>query len=379
MRARLFLLTSSLSFVTVGLACLPDLVLSPVDADADAAQTSPCGDGVVDLDAEQCDPGAGDAGFGCTATCTIDCEGGAVDPTTNHCYFWATTTDTIDHAELYCTLAGGNAHVVSFADQDELTFVGPGTKSLPNAPDGGGGSWTWLEKSGVPNEAGLDTYYVPDSEGRFPGWAASCPGCYANADGGDAGDFAYAAQNPQFCVFWKKTPLQGWVQQVCTFTGNTVTPLCEREPPGSFSAPCADDGGDTCIRVPRTATTKRYELTATASSFDNARIACAARGGILARFESGAEREQVVAELVRVLGFGGDVWIGLAYDGDAGAWIWDDGTPAAPVFPTPWADGEPSVAQGAATIHWELGRFDTRLAIVQPDTTATFRALCQIE
>jgi hypothetical protein len=361
-RARLFLLTSSLSFVTVGLACLPDLVLSPVDADADAAQTSPCGDGVVDLDAEQCDPGAGDAGFGCTATCTIDCEGGAVDPATNHCYFWATTTDTIDHAELYCTLAGGNAHVVSFADQDELTFVGPGTKSLPNAPDGGGGSWTWLEKSGVPNEAGLDTYYVPDSEGRFPGWAASCPGCYANADGGDAGDFAYAAQNPQFCVFWKKTPLQGWVQQVCTFTGNTVTPLCEREPPGSFSAPCADDGGNTCIRVPRTATTKRYELTATASSFDNARIACAARGGILARFESGAEREQVVAELVRVLGFGGDVWIGLAY-----------------VFPTPWADGEPSVAQGAATIHWELGRFDTRLAIVQPDTTATFRALCQIE
>ena len=83
MRARLFLLTSSLSFVMVGLACLPDLVLSQPDADADAAPAKPCGDGVVDLDAEQCDPGSDDAAIGCTATCALDCDGGLVDPSTN--------------------------------------------------------------------------------------------------------------------------------------------------------------------------------------------------------------------------------------------------------------------------------------------------------
>jgi hypothetical protein len=374
-RARLFLLTSSLSFVMVGLACLPDLVLSQPDADADAAPAKPCGDGVVDLDAEQCDPGSDDAAIGCTATCALDCDGGLVDPSTNHCYFWTTPTDTFDNARQYCQLA--NSHLVGFADQDELTFVGPGTKNLDGAPDSGG-SWVWLQKFGVPNEAGVDTYYVPGAI-DIPGWASTCPGCFAQADGGDAGSFAYAGQNPQFCVFWKRGPLQGWVQQVCSFTGNTYPALCEREPLGAFASACPDDGGNTCIRVPRTAATKRYELTQTASSFDNARAACASRGGILARFESGAEREEVIAEVARVLGLGGDVWIGLAFDTDAGAWMWDDGTPAPPVFPTPWADLEPSVAQGAATIHLELGRYDTRLARAQGDTTATFRALCQFK
>jgi hypothetical protein len=360
----------------VGLACLPDLVLS--SADADAAVVTPCGDGVVDLDAEQCDPGTSDAAVGCTATCTIDCDGGLVDPSSNHCYFWTTTTDTLDHAEAYCTVPG--AHLVGFADQDELAFVGPGTKNLEGAPDGGGGSWVWLQGTGNNNEAGLPTYYVPGPGGvNLPGWAASCPGCFAQADGGDAGGFAYAGQNPQLCVFWKKGPLQGWVEQVCSVGANTVTPLCEREPLGAFSAPCPDDAGNTCIRVPRTVGTKRYELTASAQSFDNARLVCAARGGILARFESGAEREQVIAEVARVIGPGGDVWIGLAFDTDAGAWMWDDGTPAPPVFPTPWGDGEPSVAQGAATIHLELGAFDTRLARAQADTTVTYRALCQFK
>jgi hypothetical protein len=359
----------------VGLACLPDLVASKPDADA--AQANPCGDGVVDLDAEQCDPGADDAAFGCTQTCVVDCDGGVVDPATNHCYFWTTVTDSIDHAEFYCSLP--SAHLVSFADQDELSFVGPATKNLANAPDGGGGSWAWLQKTGGTNDAGLETYYVPNTTiYDLPGWAASCPGCFANADGGDGGGFALAGQNPQLCVFWKKGPQQGWVQQVCTFGGNTVTPLCEREPPGAFSAPCAD-GGNTCIRVPRTSSTKRYELTATASTFDNARTACASRGGILAHFESGAEREEVIAEVARIIGPGGDVWIGLAFDPDAGAWMWDDGAPAPPVFPTPWADNEPSVAQGAATIHLELGRYDTRLARAQADTTATYRALCQLK
>jgi hypothetical protein len=351
---------------------LPDLVLpSP---DADAGPTHFCGDGIVDLDAEQCDPGA-DAAIGCTSSCTLDCDGGALDPQSSHCYYWEGAIDTFDQASTACVVPN---HLVGFVDDDELAFVTSSTKTLPGATDGGGGSWAWLQK-GPANDAGVDTYFVPDALGRFSGWAASCPGCYANADGGDGGGFALAGQNPQYCVFWKRGASQGWVQQVCSFTGNTVTPLCEREPPGAFSAPCPDDAGNTCIRVPRTAKTKRYELTLTAASFDNARAGCVARGGMLARFDSGAEREEVIAEVARVLGPGGDVWIGLVFDTGAGAWTWVDGTPAPAVFPTPWADGEPSVNAGAATIHLELGRWDTRLAHAQADTSATYRALCEFK
>jgi hypothetical protein len=355
---------------------LPDLVLP--SADADAGPTRFCGDGIVDLDAEQCDPGANDAAIGCTQSCMLDCEGGALDPQSSHCYFWTTATDTLEHASTYCSIPGG--HLVGFADDDELSFVASNTKTIAGAPDGGGGSWAWLQKTGTPNEAGLDTYYVPGPAGvDLPGWAASCPGCYANADGGDGGGFALAGQNPQLCVFWKRTASQGWVQQVCSFTGNTVTPLCEREPLGAFSSPCPDDAGNTCIRIPRTAKTKRYELTLAAASFDNARASCAARGGMLARFDSGAEREEVIAEVARMLGPGGDVWIGLVFDTGTNKWTWVDGTPAPPKFPTPWADGEPMVNAGAATIHLELGRYDTRLAHAQADTTATYRALCEFK
>ena len=301
-RARLFLLTSSLSFVMVGLACLPDLVLS--NADADAAQAKPCGDGVVDLDAEQCDPGP-DAALGCTATCVIDCDGGIVNPSTNHCYFWTTTTDTIDHASTYCNLAGGpNAHLVGFADQDELSFVGPGTKNLANAPDGGGGTWAWLEKTGGTNDAGYETYYVPSVLGAtLPGWVASCPGCFANADGGDGGGFSYAGQNPQVCVFWKKGPRRvGCSRSVRS--GETPYAVVRARAAGAFSAPCPDGGWHTCIRVPRTASDealrahgRRLRASTTRAS------ACASRGGMLARFESGAEREEVIAEVARVIGW----------------------------------------------------------------------------
>jgi hypothetical protein len=97
---------------------------------------------------------------------------------------------------------------------------------------------------------------------------------------------------------------------------------------------------------------------------------------MLVHFDSSAEREEVIAEVAQQI-VGGDVWIGLAWDASSGAWAWLDGTPAPPVFPTPWADSEPSVNAGAATIHVEYGRYDTRLARAQPDTTATFRSICQ--
>ena len=71
------------------------------------------------------------------------------------------------------------------------------------------------------------------------------------------------------------------------------------------------------------------------------------------------------------------MWIGLVFDGDAGGWSWVDGTPAPAAFPTPWADGEPSVPAGAASIHIDVGRYDTRLARAQADTTQVLQYVCQ--
>ncbi len=369
-RARLLAWTAAgAALVMAALACLPDLAVS--------TPTKSCGNGLVDLPlGEACDPGPDAAVMGCTGTCQVDCDGGALDPQTGHCYFWTDPADSIDRAMLNCSLEG--AHLVSFVDLQELQLVVTKSKSLPGAPDGGNGSWVALEKGAI-NDAGAQTYYIPPGVPlEVPAWASTCPGCFGIADGGDA-DFPLSGTNPQLCVFWKRSTSASWVQQVCNFNaGTNVAVLCEREPVGAYSAPCTDDAaaGNTCIRVPRTAATKRYELTANAASFDNARAECAARGGMLAKFESAAEREEVMQEVGRELA-GGDVWIGLVFDADAGAWTWLDGTPAPAAFPTPWADTEPSVNAGAASMHIEIGRYDTRLARAQGDTTTTFRAICQ--
>src|SRR5487761_1596976 len=142
-RARtLVTIAASSGLLGVVLACLPDLTVTPLPTDT-------CGSGVVDLArGEACDPG--DAGAtGCTATCAIDCEGGAVDDASGHCYFWISGVDSYPLGKSKCSAAGG--HVVSFVDPNEVAFVLAQTKTLPNAPSGSS-AWLALEQQSVLND-----------------------------------------------------------------------------------------------------------------------------------------------------------------------------------------------------------------------------------
>lgn len=363
-RARLLL---SMAAVGVAVACLPELIVAP------PPPGDTCGSGFVDLArGEACDPG--DAGaVGCTATCAIDCDGGAIDDASGHCYFWVANLDNTLGAANACSQAGG--HIVSVVGPEEMDFVLAQTGALPNADLGA--SWLSLQQELAPNDAGAVTYASGLSA---PGWAYTCPGCWAYVEAG-AQDIARPGNNkPAPCVNWRKSAY--WIQAGCSLGAtdaglNTTSVLCEREPPGSFAAPCAnDDAGATCVEVPATFGKKRYVL-GPPRSFAVARAECAARGGVLARFESGAEREEVVAAVAPSL-LVNDFWIGLAFDADAGAWTWDDGTPAPAAFPTPWADLEPRASAGAASIHIDTSTFDTNLAHVQTDTTVTLQYLCQL-
>jgi len=353
--------------LVTAVSCLPDLTLAPA--------TGQCGSGVVNLDdGEACDPG--DAGaLGCTTSCQIQCEGGVIDDATSHCYFWTPPVLSLDMAVQTC--GNLNAHPVSFVDMTELSFIATATKGLPNASNGA--SWLALEK-GLVNEAGLETYYTPLIT-PLPGWASSCIGCFAYTD---ASDIPLPGTGiPAPCVNWRHSLTSPWTQGGCTLgvtdagqTTNNV--LCEREPPGIFSMPCESDASaaSTCIEVPMTHTTKRYELAAVPAIFDIARSTCSTRGGQLVRFDTAAEREEVVTEVRRVTN--ADFWIGLFYDTTKTAWSWVDGTLAPYASPTPWADLEPSMsADGfAAAIHSEQGSFTTHLARAQ-DATTVLLYMCQ--
>jgi hypothetical protein len=347
--------------LAVAVSCLPDLEVAPLPG--------ACGNGAVALDdGAACDPG--DGSLGCSATCQIVCDGGVVDDATNHCYFWTQPVISLDMAiQNGC---GVSAHPVSFVDLAELTFVVSNAKGILNASSGG--SWLALEKGQV-NDAGYTTYYAPNLQ--VPGWAASCVGCFAYTDASDIP----LNINVQQCVDWKHLLTSQWYQAACTLgitdagVQNTSNVLCEREPPGSFSAPCTDDAsaGNICIEVPVTHTTKRYELAGVPADFSLAQSGCVALKGSLVHFESAAEREEVVTEVERSMAT--DFWIGLAFDADAGTWTWVDGTAAPYVFPTPWGDLEPSMnAPGvAAAIHIEplssALSYTTRLARAEDSST----------
>jgi hypothetical protein len=353
-----------LVLVAAVFACLPDLPPPPPPK---------CGSGLVDLEhGETCDPG--DAGtIGCTPFCQVTCEGGVVDDATSHCYFWTQAVPSLDYATQH-TCADLNAHPVSFVDPDELAFVVGSTKNLP---DWAGASWVGLER-GPTNDAGLNTYFAAFSEPHVPGWAATCPGCFGYTD---ASDFALPANmNSYPCVNWRHTLATGWVQTPCTLAVTdagqlTNNVLCEREPPGSFSATCADASTRTCIAVPVTRATKRYDVSP-AAIYDVARNDCMMRGGQLVHFASGAEREEVSAEVERSVIAAGDFWIGLYFDTGAKTWKWVDDAAAPPMFPTPWADLEPTDAGIGAAIHIEPGSYTTHLAHAA-DSTVTHPYVCE--
>ena len=359
------------SAVALGLAaassCLPDLSVAVVP-------TTTCGDGVVDLSlGEACDPGDAGGG-GCTSSCRISCDGGAIDPRTDHCYFWVPGVQLKDNGVSECKARG--AHVVHFASLQELSVVIAKCKGLPGAPDSGA-TWTALEKAGMPLEGGVQTYTASTGyELDLPGWSAACPGCFAAVDGGDA-DLPVGSTGGS-CVFWPRAIDQSWFQNACDLTSGALPVLCEREPEGAFSRPCADASG-TCIEVRFTKGKKSYVLETTPASFDSAAATCHGDfGGRLAAFDAPEEREAVANEIARWLP-AGDVWVGLSFDDDAGVWSWSNGTPAPASYPTPWGDGEPDGGAGArGVLRLAPGAYDTKLVHVQPDATVPLPYLCEV-
>ncbi len=367
--------------MVLAIACLPDLV-------GPTTSSNKCGDGIVDLaQGEACDPGDS-AAIGCTSKCQIECDGGAIDPTTDHCYFWAPPVQLKDNGVSECK--DNSAHVVHFASLQELQLVISKCKTLPGVPDSGA-TWLALEKGGMPAEGGVQTYTPATGyELDLPGWSAACPGCFASIDGGDA-DIPIATGNGGSCVFWRRATALSWFQSDCDLLTTELPILCEREPAGRFSQPCADlpeagaDASGTCIAIryspPPPKPKKRYVLQANAASWAEAAGACAGlgTGAQLAIFQAPEEREEVANEVERYLAGGaGDVWLGLLFNDEGGAWTWIDGTAAPAAYPTPWGDGEPDGGSGSrGALRMSPGVYDTKL-VHAVDGATPLPYLCEV-
>lgn len=343
-------------------ACLPDLVVAPMTP---PPLTHPCGDGFTDLDAgEQCDPGANAADaaaltIGCTGACTIACEGGKIGAN-GHCYFRAPDDS---FASSPC---GSSAHVVTIASQEELSSL---VTIVPESEP------FWV---GLLFDDAKTKYNSVNDE---PGWSGACGGCFA-ITASDAGFVQGAPTGP--CVTATLNALAPWAEAPCSVKHHVI---CEREPPGSLSDPCADfTGTGGCVSLRGTKDSgKRYLFVSERATASEADTQCRKlSSGSLVVFESREEREQLMRELAEMTlplppsRF----WIGLARSSDADAgWIWDDGTPATPsgIYPLPWADSEPKPGIGVARAFADrnLSSYDRQLAHVSDQATTQDSYVCQ--
>jgi hypothetical protein len=351
--------------VAYAVACLPDLVVAPMTP---PPLTHPCGDGFTDLDAgEQCDPGtnvidAGDAGaVGCTGACAIACEGKI--GTNGHCYFLV-ADDTFDHATK--SACGPGAHIVTISSEEELTNVVAKVPSL----DAGAPFWVGLHNDGT-------NYVAVNDE---PGWGAGCAGCFGiPAD--DAGFRTGTGTGNPLCVVATTDVFTPWAKAAC---GATHHVICEREPLGSLSDPCADfTGNGGCITLRSTKDTgKRYLFVSESTTASDADLECRMLNrGSLVVFASREEREELMRELAVMtaptppMNF----WIGLTRGGDAGTeWTWDDNAPES-AYPLPWAGGEPIASKdgGPARAYADRSHsnYDNQLAHVE--ATNMYPYVCQ--
>ena len=291
--------------------------------------------------AETCDPGETGA-IGCSATCTVVCEG-AVSVATRHCYFVAGKATSFGEASELCRAA--SAHVVTFAGDDEVRSVESAAPS--------GDYWVGLTRDGtlVYSPEGRDEPGHPEPPETGP-----CTGCFARtADGGTFPDVAGTTTTG--CLVAVPGLREPWRRVSCTKAAKAYDVLCEREPPGSRGEPCT---GGVCIRLPFTP--KRYIYVPSAASSADAREGCRALGGSLVVLESPEEREELARELARFSPEAG-VWVGLARLEVDGPFIWENGKPESLKF---WADREPDrdskpKVPTRAFFDFPRGRYDTRL------------------
>lgn len=338
-------------------ACLPELGVLPAADDAAVATGTGCGNGVIEEGtdggaAEQCDRGDG-GGAGCSAACTIECEG-EIDPRTGHCYFKAGAHAALLEARQSCLAV--SAHVVTVGDDDEAARA---------ARLAAGEHWIGLERRD--SLGGFVT-----TETSEPGWplsGRSCAGCFGFADGGGLPRLDADSGASLGCV--ARGDGGAWIEVACTGGGARAT-VCEREPRGVRGQAC---GGGICFTLPTSE--KRYLVVPSPSGAAEAASFCAAQfGGRLAVLASRAEREQLATELARffppepVSTF----WIGLAHG--AGVWRWDDDA-GLDAHPVPWGDGQPrGVAAGRAYLRLAL-EYDTQLAHADDDVTTARPFVCE--
>jgi hypothetical protein len=336
---------SALALTLVLGACIPDLQTSG----------SYCGDGFVDSAlAEECDPGPEKAA-GCTAECKIDCKGGIVDPTSGHCYLVFAATIARSQAESACLASA--SHLVTFGSEEELFRL------IPLLPSSVERFWVGLERDPTTQ---LYTSVAPDE----PGWGppARCPGCWARTDKDDLAR-APAAVGFLPCVAASTKPQDPWVQTRCELQ-ITVSPICEREPPGRTSSEC---GSAVCITLRKTPA-KRYQYFRAGKTSEGASQACKDLGGSLVILESREEREQLVREVSNYSKDPYSFWIGLAQSN--GTWRWDDGVMLGDRGrPLPWGDREPR-GKGRAYVTAHLGAYDTQLAHADVDAERPY--VCQL-
>jgi hypothetical protein len=312
--------------VLAAMACIPDLPSNqgaPQDGSVggpDAAKPY-CGDGIIDPQSgEQCDQGPDGSAY-CTADCGVVCNGGFVWQRNDHCYFSLPLGATsLNEAMGRC--AGGAAHVVTFASEQELDAV-------VGAIDAGA-FWVGLgfdtNGNGYTSEHSLE-----------PGWGPACPGCFAHVPDptqplpGDGG----------LCVEGFSDLAASWQQCPCVDAGGRgrrIRVICEREPFGGLQRACID-AGISCIELAWTAGKKRYVYFHNAAPSDgpdgSAEHACASLGGTLVVLQSPDEREQ----LWRAISPGqvqSSLWIGLSLPEGGSSWVWDDDE-SQDAYASPWA------------------------------------------
>jgi hypothetical protein len=351
--------------VLAAMACIPDLPNGSQATTQDGSVSGPeggkpfCGDGIIDLPGEQCDPGTVDGSAYCTAACKVVCDGGFLWSRNDHCYFDIPPgAVSLNEANGKCT---GGAHVVTFASEDEL-------EAVAGAIDAGA-FWIGLNfdttTSGYTSEHSLE-----------PGWEPTCPGCFAHVPDptqplpGDGG----------FCVEGFSDLTSSWQQYSCS-GGRRIHVICEREPAGTLQRACVD-AGITCIELAWTTGLKRYVYFHNAAPSDgpdgSAEQTCESLGGSLVVLESRDEREQLWKAVGATQS---SFWIGLSLGEGGSSWVWDDDA-SDDAYASPWGARMPREPGGTRAFFFQNGgtpaAVDDTLARNGNGASSFFPFVCQL-